>query len=228
MEDRSQTEKSLNKPQIKVCGLTRVDEALKCANLGVNAIGLVFYPESPRFVSKQQGKEICHAVQKKIQTVGVFVDETFSNIIRTAKYCGINCIQLHGNESPKLVKNLVQENFIVIKALFSKRNPYLEQANDYEATAFLAECGKGVLPGGNAEIWNWQESMDLGKKSPLILAGGLSCENVAEAIKESFPDAVDVSSGVEFSPGKKDLKKVEAFIKEVSKCSIKKTFRKIF
>lgn len=228
MEGFNQTNKFSNKLQIKVCGLTRVDEAIECAELGANALGLVFYPKSPRFINKQQAKEICRAVPKKIQMVGVFVDETFSNIMHTAEYCGINCVQLHGNEPPGLVKRLVKENFIVIKALFSGRKPHIDEAANYGASAFLAECGKGVLPGGNAEIWNWNESRRVSNIFPLILAGGLSSENVTEAIRAGLPDAVDVSSGVELSPGRKNLNKVAAFIKEVSGCSIQKTVRKIF
>ena len=228
MGNVNQKGSSLNTLQIKICGLTSVDDALGCVDLGADAIGLVFYPKSPRYITMQKAKEICSAVPEKIKTVGVFVDETFSNIMHIAQYCRLKGVQLHGNESSCLVEQLVKENLIVIKALFSGRKPRIDDVINYRASAFLVECGKGVLPGGNAEVWDWKEARRLENKFPLILAGGLSFENVAEAVKASFPDAVDISSGVESSPGRKDLNKVASFIKEVSVCSAHKTFKKVF
>jgi len=228
MGNVNQKGSSLNTLQIKICGLTRVDDALGCVELGADAIGLVFYPKSPRYITMQKAKEICLALPEKIKTVGVFVDETFSNIMHIVQYCGLKGVQLHGNEPPHLVDRLVSDNFIVIKALFSGRKPHIDDAFNYRASAFLVECGKGVLPGGNAEVWNWEEARRLGNKFPLILAGGLSFENVAEAVKASLPDAVDISSGVESSPGRKDMNKVASFIKEISGCSAQQITKKIF
>jgi phosphoribosylanthranilate isomerase len=228
MGNINQTNSFLNTMQIKICGLTRVDEALGCVELGADAIGLVFYSKSPRYITMQKAKEICLAVPEKIKTVGVFVDETFSNIMHIAGYCRLKGVQLHGNECPGLVERLAKEKLIVIKALFSGRKPHIDDACNYGASAFLVECGKGVLPGGNAEVWDWKEAQRLGNNFPLILAGGLSYENVAAAVNASLPDAVDVSSGVESSPGRKDLNKVASFIKKVSGCSTQQAVKKVF
>ena len=223
-----QKTKKHNCPQVKVCGLTSVEEALGCADLGANAIGCVFFPKSPRHLSEIQAKEISMALPSEVKTVGVFVNESFSNIMHKVEFCGLNAVQLHGRESPELVSRLQKENLLVIKALFAEGNPTIEEAENYEASAFLVERGKGVLPGGNAIEWDWEKVKSFGCKYPLILAGGLAPENISHAVSVSMPDAVDVSSGVESAPGQKDLGKVKSFLKAVSMCELKKNFREIF
>jgi phosphoribosylanthranilate isomerase len=156
------------------------------------------------------------------------VDETFATIMKKVERCRLTAVQLHHRESPELVRRLRNENLLVIKALFSKGIPSMENASEYDASAFLVECGQGVLPGGNALEWNWGTAKEFGEKHPLILAGGLTADNVSDAITASTPDAVDVSSGVEFKPGRKDIKKVKAFMNAVFKCRIEKTTRRIF
>ncbi|MDI6687390.1 MAG: phosphoribosylanthranilate isomerase [Desulfobacterales bacterium] len=210
------------RPQIKVCGLTRVEEALECADLGVDAIGCVFFPKSPRNVTEDQAKKISVAVSGKVKTVGVFVNETFDNIMQKVNYCHLDCVQLHGMESPELVSRLVQENIFVIKALFVEGRPSLDEAENYRASAYLVECGKGILPGGNALQWDWGKAYGFGKQHPFILAGGLGHENICRAATESAPDAVDVSSGVESCPGRKDYSKVKSFIDALYQCSFYK------
>jgi len=215
-------------PQIKICGITGVDDAVKCASIGANAIGLVFYPKSPRFVTDDRAREICLALPDVIRKVGVFVDESYYSIMQKAEKCGINAVQLHGNEQPRLACDLLKENITVIKALFYSKKPVFEDAVNYEASAFLAECGKGVLPGGNALSWDWEKAKSISGKYPLILAGGLTPENVSRAVSLSLPDAVDISSGVESAPGIKDIEKVKLFISRVSDCSLAKRPRRIF
>lgn len=225
-EDRSESLKYI--PQVKICGLTRIDDAVKCAELGADAIGLVFHPKSPRFVKDDQACEICHALPEKVKRVGVFVDETFASIMQKVERCGINAVQLHGNESPQLAGSLLKGNLIVIKALFHAKKPAFEDAVNYRVSAFLAECGKGALPGGNALSWDWEKAKNISGIYPLILAGGLSPENVCHAVSLCFPDAVDVSSGVESAPGIKDIEKVKLFISRVSDCSLAKRPGRIF
>lgn len=217
-----------DKPQIKICGLTVPEEALKCAALGADAIGLVFYPKSPRNLSENQAKGITAILPRHVKTVGVFVNETFSNIMRKVEFCGLNAVQLHGQESPELVSRLRGENLVVIKGLYTERSPFLADASKYDASAFLIECGKGRLPGGNALTWNWGEAKPFGETYPLVVAGGLSPDNVSEAIAASQPDAVDVSSGVEAAPGSKDLHKAELFINAVSRSDAGRKIRRIF
>lgn len=227
------TNKEYNTPQIKICGLTRVAEALGCAALGVDAIGCVFYPKSPRNVTDSQAREICLALPEQVKTVGVFVNASFADIMRKVERCRLNAVQLHGRESSRLVDRLCRENLLVIKALFADGHPSFQKVSNYQASAYLLECGRGRLPGGNALVWNWEEAKRFGETHSLILAGGLAPDNVYQAVAAGAPDAVDVSSGVESAPGCKDLSKVEAFVKAVWQCSAKnigalKTFRKIF
>ena len=218
----------VNSPQVKVCGLTRVDEALGCVALGADAIGCVFFPPSPRHISEKRAKEICLALPAEVRKVGVFVNETFSGIMQKVDRCLLSAVQLHGQESPELISRLRKENLFVIKALFINAKPSLKEVSNYKASAYLVECGKGILPGGNALKWNWEKARSFGDKYPLILAGGLASENVSQAIFAAAPDAVDVSSGVESGPGIKDLAAVASFMNAVSQCNLEKKLRKIF
>jgi len=226
--DKKAAGKIKHAPQVKICGLTEVNAAVECALLGADAIGLVFHPKSPRFVSDDRAREISLALPDETKKVGVFVDETFETIMRKVKKCGINAVQLHGNESPDLAKSLMEEGLIVIKALFFEKKPFFEEAAEYTVSAFLAECGRGVLPGGNALSWDWEKAQKAGKKHPLILAGGLTPENVLHALSVLLPDALDVSSGVESAPGIKDIEKVKLFIGRVRSSLPAETLRRIF
>ncbi len=180
-ENNQPSKPDLNGPQIKVCGLTRVAEALTCLDAGVDAIGLVFYPPSPRFVRPKRAGQISAAVGGRAVTVGVFVDETYDTIIRSATDCALQAVQLHGQESP----------------------------------------------GGNAAAWPWQDARNIDRRKPVILAGGLTPENVSTAIRRGSPDAVDVSSGVESTPGRKQSTKIKSFINAVV-ASDNRATRRIF
>lgn len=204
--------------QVKICGLTRPDEAVACADAGANAIGLVFYPKSPRHVETQQAAAIVRSLESRVTAVGVFVNAGFDRVMETVKACGLTGVQLHGDESTELVDRLRARGLVVIKALFANRKPSLDQADRYHPSAFLAECAGGTLPGGNAKAWNWSEAKALGTEYPLVLAGGLDAENVCAAMAAAGPAAVDVSSGVEASPGRKDPDKVRRFIQAVHTC----------
>lgn len=202
--------------QIKICGLTGVDQALACVALGAQAIGLVFFPKSPRFVDDRLAREISTAVSPRATTVGVFVDETHATVMRKIEHCRLGAVQLHGRESSAMLDRLSGDNILVIKALFEKKDPSFKDDVKYTAGAYLLECGRGKMPGGNAQVWNWETARNTGGR-PMILAGGLGPHNVARAVKLARPDAVDVSSGVEAAPGVKDLEKVRRFILAVKK-----------
>jgi phosphoribosylanthranilate isomerase len=215
-------------PHVKICGITRVQDAIRCAELGADAIGCVFYAKSPRYLTKDQARDICAATPDPVKTVGVFVDETFSSIMAYVEYCHLSTVQLHGKEPPELVRRLRRENIHVLKALFADGYPTFDDAPKYPASAFLVECGLGKHPGGNALAWNWETAKNFGKEYPLILAGGLDPENVVPAVQMSAPCAVDVSSGVESAPGRKDFNKVVAFMKAVSGCGMEKQTKSVF
>ena len=227
-ENNQLSKPDLNVPQVKVCGLTRVADALACLDAGVDAIGLVFYPPSPRFVLTVQAAEIAAAVSKRAVTVGVFVDETYETIIRYAEDCQLQAVQLHGQESPALVRRLRRHDLTVIKTLFHTREPSFNEAADYDPSAFLLECGSGRLPGGNAATWPWQTARDIDRHKPVILAGGLTPENVSTAIRLGSPEAVDVSSGVESEPGRKISSKIKSFIDAVAASGNQTGTRRIF
>jgi phosphoribosylanthranilate isomerase len=201
--------------QVKICGLTRADEAMACATLGADAIGLIFHPPSPRHLDDTTAAAVTGAVPEGVAKIGVFVDARVETILDKTRRCGLTGVQLHGDEPPETVRRLRAAGLIVIKALFAARAPGLEAAGDYAPDAFLVECGRGRLPGGNAEVWNWAEARGISASVPLVLAGGLDPENVARAIAAAAPDAVDVSSGVEKAPGRKDMDRVAAFIHAV-------------
>ncbi|WP_321493092.1 phosphoribosylanthranilate isomerase [uncultured Desulfobacter sp.] len=199
---------------VKICGLTLVDNALECVEAGADIIGLVFFEKSPRHVSTAQAREIVRALPKGVPASGVFVDETFDTIMQTVSDCGLEIVQLHGAEPPELAERLSAQNLVVTKAFFAARPPKLCETEKYRSADFcLAEYGKGILPGGNAETWDYDQALDMAKKVRLMLAGGLTPENVADAVSRIRPHAADVSSGVEKAKGVKDISKVKAFIR---------------
>lgn len=218
-------------PQVKICGLTRPDEAEACVQIGADAIGLIFFPKSPRNVTRKQAKRVVTALPQPVASVGVFVNASFAFIMQRVERCGLSMVQLHGHEPPELSARLQDEGLGVIKALFVDGLPGFADTKKYRADAFLAECAKGPLPGGNAMTWNWGAAKALGRNHPLVLAGGLSPDNVHDAICAGLPAAVDVSSGVEASPGRKDLRKVArllAAVRETAQRYVGKTINPVF
>ena len=220
-------------PQVKICGLTRVDEALACAELGADAIGFVFFSKSPRNLRIDQAREIARALPDHVAKVGVFVNDSYDSIMEKVDACGLSVVQLHGDEPPELVAKFHTTRLTVVKCLYMENAPFIAQAPDYHAAGYLVECKKGILPGGNALTWNWEKAKSFGETYPLILAGGLSSDNIYEAIMSAHPDGVDISSGVESVPGRKDIAKVKLFIEKVHQAAIpepagRTTLRRIF
>ena len=202
-------------PQVKICGLTDPREAAQCVSLGADAIGVVFFPKSPRHVTANQARAVVGALPETAVAVGVFVDAGFSYIMARVDRCGLSMAQLHGRESARLAARLKAEGVGVIKALFVDGRPGLDLAPEFDVDGCLVECARGSLPGGNAMAWDWGAARDFACRHPLVLAGGLSPDNVADAIRAALPAAIDVSSGVEMSPGRKDLDEVARLIAAV-------------
>jgi phosphoribosylanthranilate isomerase len=203
-------------PQIKICGLTRPDQARACADLGADAIGLVFFAKSPRNVTQEQAAAIKAGLPPHVAAVGVFVDPDREFLARMVRRCGLDIVQLHGSEPPEFVSDINSELKVpIIKVLFATRSPGFGDATGYSAAGYLVECGRGALPGGNAMTWDWAAARTVDRAFPLVLAGGLGPENVAEAVKACLPDAVDASSSLEAGPGVKDIEKVARFIDQV-------------
>jgi phosphoribosylanthranilate isomerase len=202
-------------PQVKICGLTHPHEAVQCVDRGADAIGVVFFPKSPRHVTVDQARAVVEVLPETVAAVGVFVDASFSFIMARVERCGLSMAQLHGRESADLAARLKAEGVGVIKVLFVDDRPGFEDAQGFQVDGYLVECAKGPLPGGNAMAWDWGAARDFGHRHPLVLAGGLSPDNVDEAIGAALPAGIDVSSGVEMSPGRKDPDKVARLIAAV-------------
>ncbi len=187
--------------RIKICGITCNEDALFCANLGVHALGLVFYEKSPRFLQVEKAEEIIRYVPPLVSWVGVFVDEDPKRILEISRYLGLSAVQLHGSESPQVCEILRKEGLRVIKALRVKEEKDLEGWEEYRkvVSALLFDTKVEGLPGGSGQRFRWEILKGL-KEVPFILAGGLTPENVREAIEIAKPWGVDVSSGVEKKP----------------------------
>ncbi len=219
-------------PQIKICGLRDPEMAAEAAAMGADAIGCIFFEKSPRNVTRDQALAIRHAVPVGTTVIGVFVDVDYDSVMKIVNHCGLDGVQLHGQERPETVLRLRRQGLVVLKGLFTTRPPFTSDAADYDPTAFLVEAGRGKLPGGNAETWQWADVRGFSDRYPLVLAGGLDPDTVKDAIFEATPDAVDVSSGVEIRPGLKSLKKISRFITAVRRCGHangeNRALRKIF
>ncbi|MDD9304296.1 MAG: phosphoribosylanthranilate isomerase [Desulfobacter sp.] len=215
----------LNKtrPLVKICGLTQPKNALACVHAGADMIGLVFFKKSPRNIEFDKAKQITSALPVSVLVCGVFVDEDFDTIMQTVEGTGIQGVQLHGSEPPLLAEQLSHQGLVVIKAFFAARKPDFSLVKTYEyADLCLVEYGKGVLPGGNAETWDYGLTQNLTPQVPLMLAGGLSPDNIGQALAQAPPMAVDASSGVELSPGIKDIPKVLAFVEAAKACPMQR------
>jgi phosphoribosylanthranilate isomerase len=208
--------------RIKICGITSVHDATIVAEAGADAIGLNFWPASRRYVGRNAASEIAAAAAGNLITVGVFVNATADDIARTADEVELDWIQLHGDESPEVLAQLPSEPRL-IRAFRCGAGGLIE------ANRYLTECGTcGRLPnailidsdagpvyGGTGHVANWaqvRDERDLLAGIPTILAGGLTPENVADAIAAVWPEGVDVASGVEREPGSKDAKLVREFV----------------
>ncbi len=197
--------------KIKICGITNKEDALAAISFGTDALGFVFYPKSPRAVEPETVKEIICALPPFVTTVGVFVDTPKTEIEHLCYVTGLDIVQFHGSELPEDCHVTGK----TIKAIRVKDLSDLDVLNRYTTvSAFLLDTYSDKAPGGTGQIFNWDIAVEAKKYSNIILAGGLTPDNIEEAIKIVQPYGVDVSSGVEGSiKGKKDHAKLELFIK---------------
>ena len=196
--------------KVKICGITRVADGLAAAEAGADMIGLMLYEKSPRHVSLQTAAEIARALPPFVLRVGVFVNPTEELVLRAIADCGVTLLQFHGDEPPEFC---TQFGMMSMKAFRIRDAGSLAALPDYSTEAYLLDAYSADALGGTGAKFNWElaiEAKKLGR--PIVLAGGLTPENVAEAVRQVQPFGVDVSSGVESSPGKKDPAKVRAFI----------------
>jgi phosphoribosylanthranilate isomerase len=207
---------------VKICGLTSVQDALVAAEAGADAVGFVFWPGSPRSVDAARAREIASALPPFVLRVGVFVDAAREEMERVAGEVGLDVLQLHGQEPPEVFATLSRR---AIKAVRVGPGFQASEALRYlgRAAGLLLDTrlsGPDAPPGGTGQPFDWESVREVRERAPwLMLAGGLTPDNVARALTAVRPDAVDVSSGVESAPGRKDPARVRAFMEAVRKAS---------
>ena len=195
--------------KVKVCGMTSLKDALNAVEGGADAVGFIFYKKSPRSVTMKTVREIALELPPFVDTVGVFVDETAEQINKIADYCNLDIIQLHGNESPTFCKKIRRK---VIKAFRIKDMQSVKKLSSFQVSGFLLDTFSENLHGGTGKVFDWNLALPAKKFGPVIMAGGLTPNNVQQAVRQIRPYGVDVCSGVESEPGIKDHKKVRAFL----------------
>ncbi len=200
--------------RIKICGITNTEDALLAVEAGAHAIGFVF-AESPRQVDPQTVRQIVQVLPPFVSKVGVFVNEDTQKVKHIAASCSLDLLQLHGNESAACCFEFSQR---IIKAMRVRDQSILEELPKYKVDAFLLDGFVPGKPGGTGKSFNWDIAAAAKAHGRIILSGGLTPENVEEAIARVKPYAVDVSSGVELEAGKKDPKKMRAFVEAVTRC----------
>ncbi len=202
--------------KIKICGITNKIDAMNASKLGVDMLGFVFYKKSKRYIEPLTAEDIINELSPSIGKVGVFVDEVEKNVIKIAEDTDLDTLQFHGNETPEYCSSF-RYKYKVIKAFRLKTKKDLKRINDYTVDFYLLDTYKRDSIGGTGETFDWKILMDFEILKPIILSGGLNPENIARAVKELSPYGVDVSTGVETAPGKKDLTLMKKFVENVRK-----------
>jgi phosphoribosylanthranilate isomerase len=195
--------------RVKICGITNQEDALFAADAGADALGFVFYAQSPRCIAPDRAREIILRLPPFVAKVGVFVNEELDRVREIMAHCHLDYVQLHGDETPEQVAALSPR---AIKSVRVRSAADIERLAQYQAVAYLLDAYHPTKPGGTGETWDWELATVAKRYGPVILAGGLTPDNVADAIGRVHPYAVDVSSGVEAAPGVKDHQKVQRFI----------------
>ncbi len=198
--------------KIKICGITNMEDAMLACEWGADALGFIFYRKSKRYIAPEIARSVISSLPPFITTVGVFVNHSLEEIIAIKDKTAINMVQLHGDETPEFCSLVPLK---VIKAIRVKDNLDVDKVAQYPVQAILFDTYSDAEYGGTGKSFNWEILQNISNLSNIILSGGLSPENVAQAISTVKPYAVDVSSGVEESPGKKDHMKLKKFIEAV-------------
>lgn len=203
----------MNDTRIKICGITQPEDALTVLRAGAHALGLVFYPKSPRSVTLAQARDVADAAGPFATLVGLFVDASDQEIENTLEQVPLQLLQFHGNESADQCSKFGRP---YIKAIRMRPDLDLTQAMAAHpnASGFLLDAYQKGVPGGTGQTFDWQR-VPQNSERPVILAGGLTPENIVDAIAATRPYAVDVSGGVEREPGRKDAVKVRQFIQNI-------------
>jgi phosphoribosylanthranilate isomerase len=204
--------------RVKVCGMTNLSDATHAADLGAWAIGLIHHRDSPRFVEADVAEEIGAALKRRCEVAGVFVNSPIEEVVRAAEREQLTIVQLHGDEGPSFCIEAARATGAKVMKAFRVRSAADVRAAEAFRTSFhLFDAHRLRAPGGTGESFDWELLAGRRSKVPMVLAGGLTPENVGEAIAAARPYAVDVVSGVEAEPGRKDPERVERFIEVVAR-----------
>ena len=200
---------------VKICGLTRAEDAATAIECGADMLGIVFHRPSSRYVAPANAAALVQAVKHLAPSpcvIGVFVDESADEVRRIAEAVGLDGVQLHGDESPEAVDNLRRGGLRVIKGHRIARSTDLATLDSFKPDAHLLDARVPGSPGGTGRTFDWSLAASVSGDYRILLAGGLTVDNVAEAIGTACPWGVDVSSGVERAPGVKDSEKIRRFV----------------
>lgn len=201
--------------KVKICGITNLEDAELSVKFGADALGFNFYRKSPRYITPEDAAEIIEKLPKDVLKVGVFVNETLENIVKTAAVAGLDAIQLHGEESPEFLSEVKAASGLeIIKAFRVSPDFKPEDVLKYDADAILLDAYNAKEHGGTGETFDWEIARKVNKLvDTLYLAGGIKLENVVRAINDTRPEYVDVCSGIEAEKGKKDAVKTINFLR---------------
>ena len=203
--------------KIKICGITRIEDALLCAELGVDAIGFIFYPKSKRYINPEIAKQVARNIQPFTSVVGVFVNENIAEVNRVSKLVGLNYVQLHGTESLEYIDKI---NSPVIKSFGVDSSFEFSSTENYSNCKILLDVKDDIEYGGTGRSFDWN-LIPIELRRKVIIAGGVSVNNIKLIYNSINPAAVDLSSSVEKSAGKKDKTKIQEVMKLINEIKLK-------
>lgn len=196
--------------EIKICGLTNRDDAMAALDFGADYLGFILYPESPRGITAGQLIHLLDKIDQSGRAIGVFVNESRVNIEKIAKDCNLYAVQIHGDEQPE---DFTDMPVPVWRAVKHQNNMFVPSPEKWQVERYVVDAAVPGLYGGTGVEADWNEAAKLAEAYPVMLSGGLTPDNVADAIRIVKPIGVDVASGVEIEPGRKDHEKMKAFIR---------------
>jgi phosphoribosylanthranilate isomerase len=209
--------------QAKLCGITNLDDARLCVDAGAWALGMIFWPDTPRHCEVEEAERISAELRRKVELAGVFLNAELDEVAEIADVCNLSLIQLHGDEGPAYCTEIARRTGSkIVKAVRAKDKASVRSLLAYRDRVdfHMVDAFHETLPGGTGETFSWELLGELSHSNhPLILSGGLNPENVAEAIAATHPFAVDSASGTEAEPGRKDPAKVTAFMRAVERAT---------
>jgi phosphoribosylanthranilate isomerase len=202
--------------RVKICGITRPADARRAADLGAWAVGMVFWPDSPRKCAIEDAEAIGAELRRRLQLAGVFVNATLDEVAATADRCGLTLVQLHGDEGPAYCREAARRTGCkLMKAVRVRDAAQVQDLQRFHTDFHLLDAYSPRTPGGTGETFAWELARGHGGEPPVVLSGGLTPNNVGDAIAAARPFAVDTASGTEAAPGRKDPAKLKAFFRAV-------------